>query len=549
MGRRVFGSAMRTVVLVSALAILLVAAASASARSGVVLDSDGPVVPSTTTAPWSVVVAVQTDAEGDGVQCTGSILDSTHILTAGHCMFDEDTNLQYPLSDIEVLAGIINSTDLSSIQERLVASVNVKPGYVSSSVDDDDDVAELTLSMPLTFNTSVAPVVLGQASALKVGTSATFYGWGESTNGGDALVEHYLTDVIDEPWVCADGTPSTICGVSQSGDSCPGDSGSGLIVQGAVPELVGVLDYSITTATTECLTGHISGFTDLTSPEVAQWLAGVASPPFAPRAEGDATISAAQPQVGGIATCVSPTWSDATAVNYIFLTPAGIVLQTGAQNTLVLPTIAAGQSIQCVADATSLGGTSYSGISTGTAAIAPQSKPTLDLSVKTDGSVSVSGPNASALTLTLTATATGPGAPKLTKTFKVKAGHPVAVSSLPVGAYSLCVASADEGVNAAAQVCKRWVHNGKALTFVSVRRRNGGVALSVQTPLLKKTVKIAWSSPGHSLVRRTVRLGSKVVAEVPAGGHGRWKAVITVPRVTWHGATLTGGVTSLSVSA
>jgi V8-like Glu-specific endopeptidase len=540
---------MGSVLLVFALAIVLPAAASAATRSGVVLDSDGPVVPSTTTAPWSVVVSVETDSEGDGVQCTGSIIDSTHILTAGHCMFDEDTNLEYPVADVGVLAGITSANDVSFLQERFASSVNVKPGYVSGSVDGDDDIAELTLSMPLTFNASVAPVALGQASALKVGASATFYGWGESTNGGDALTEHYLTDVIDQPWVCADGAPSTICGVSQQGDSCPGDSGAGLVVQNGVPELVGVLDYTVTSTSTQCQSGHVTGFTDVTSPEVAQWIAGVASPPFAPRAEGDATISVAQPQVGGTATCVSPAWSDATSVDYIFLTPSGLVLQSGAQNTLVLPAAAAGQSVQCVSDATSLGGTSYSGLSNGTAAIAPQTTPTLDLSVKPDGSVSVSGPNASALTLTLSATAAGPGAPKLTKTFRITAGRPVAVSSLPVGAYSLCVASADEGVNAAARVCKSWVHNGKALTFVSVRGRNGGVALSAQSPLLKKTVKIVWSSPGHSVVRRTVRLGKKVVAKVPGGGHGRWKAVITVPRISWRGATLTGGVKTLSVGA
>jgi hypothetical protein len=541
---------MRSVVLVFALAIVLPAAASSATRPGVVLDSDGPVVPSATTAPWSVAITVQTDAEGDGVQCTGSIIDPIHILTAAHCMFDEDTNLEFPVSEMTVYGGFITATrPIPLPEQRAVASVNVKPGYVSGGVDDDDDIAELTLASPMTFNASVEPVVLAQAGAVKVGASATFYGWGESTNGGDAIVEHYLTDVIDEPWVCSDGTPSTICGVSQEGDSCPGDSGSGLIIQNGVPELVGVLDYSVTSTSAQCLTGHITGFTDVTSPEVAQWIAGIASPPFAPRAEGDATISAAQPQVGATATCVSPAWSNATTVSYMFLTPAGLVLQSGAQNTLVLPTAAAGQSIQCVADATSLGGTSYSGISNGTAAIAPQSTPTLDLSVKADGSVSVSGPNASALTLTLTATATGPGAPKLTKTFVVTAGRPVAVSSLPVGAYSICVASADEGVNAAAQVCKRWVHNGKAFTFVSVRGRNGGVALSAQTPLLKKTVKIAWSSPGHSVVRRTVRLGKKVVAKVPGGGHGRWKAVITVQRVSWRGATLTGGKKTLSVGA
>jgi trypsin len=541
---------MRSVLLVFALAILLPAAASAATRPGVVLDSDGPAVPSTTTAPWSVFVAIETDTED--ITCTGTIIDSTHVLTAGHCMFDEDTNLELPASDMAIGAGFVLGADADVAQVEPVASVRVMPGYVSGSAIEVNDIAELTLSAPLTFNPGVEPVVLGQPSALKVGSSATFYGWGESIPNEDPDVidnEHYLTDVIDQPWLCANGSPSTICAVSQQGDSCPGDSGAGLIVQNGVPELVGVLDYSLTTTSAQCSTGHITGFTDVTSPEVAQWIAGVASPPFAPRTDKDATISVAQPQVGATAKCVSPAWSDATSISYIFVIPAGAVLQSGAQSTLVLPTAAAGQSIQCVAEATSLGGTTYSGLSNGTAAIAPQSKPTLDLSVKADGSVFVSGPNASALKLTLTATATGPGAPKLKRKFRIAAGRPAAVSSLPVGAYTLCVASADEGVNAAVQVCKRWVHNGKSLTFVSVRGHKGGVAFAVQAPLLEKTAKIVWSSPGHSVVRRSVRLGRKVVANAPGGGHGRWKAVVTVPRVSWRGATLAGGVKSLSVSA
>jgi V8-like Glu-specific endopeptidase len=164
MRRRGFGSAVRSVVLMFALAIVLPAAASAATRPGVVLDSDGPVVPSTTTAPWSVVVSVDTGAEG--IQCTGTIIDPTHILTAAHCMFDEDTNLEFSTSDMEVFAGLVSSSGLSSAQEQDVASVRVMPGYVSGGTDDTHDIAELTLTAPLVFNASVAPVALGQAGAL-----------------------------------------------------------------------------------------------------------------------------------------------------------------------------------------------------------------------------------------------------------------------------------------------------------------------------------------------------------------------------------------------
>ncbi len=37
--------------------------------------------------------------------CGGSILDSTHILTAAHCVDVEGTTTQRPVSDFTVVAG------------------------------------------------------------------------------------------------------------------------------------------------------------------------------------------------------------------------------------------------------------------------------------------------------------------------------------------------------------------------------------------------------------------------------------------------------------
>lgn len=526
--------------------LALPAAAAAATRDGIVLDSDGPLVPSASTAPWSARIYM--DDADELASCTGTIVDATHILTAAHCTLDAGTGQQFATGAYEVAAGITD-TQTGSPQLRDVSAVRVMPGYASSTDIDDDDIAELTLSTPLVFNAAVGAIGLGQAGAAAVGQSATFYGWGEVSNGVVDGLERYLTDVIASPWTCGGGEPSIVCASSQVGDSCAGDSGAGLITQGATPELIGILDYSLSTEDGQCASGHPTGFTDVTSPEIAQWIAGVPNPTPAPRTDGDPVITVPQTQVGGTATCVAPSWTDATSTSYLFLTADGTTLQTEG-STLTIPASALGKSIECVSKATSAGGTTYSDASTPTTAIRPQSNPDLKLSVKSTGLASVSGADASRLKLTLTATATGPGAPRTSRTFRLSSHHTASLSSLAVGAYAVCVSSASQGVYARADLCTRWAHNGNALSFVSTRTGKDELTLRAQPPLAHRTVDVEWYEPGHHAgERRSVRLGTSSVVHPPQKLDGRWRAVVTVPRLSWHGATLAGGHKSVYVSA
>src|ERR1700733_6935228 len=76
-------------------------AADAAARIEI---TGGPAVVSTTEAPWSVLI--EAHADGQSMQCSGSILDATHILTAAHCTFDEATQQRISPREVTVTAGV-----------------------------------------------------------------------------------------------------------------------------------------------------------------------------------------------------------------------------------------------------------------------------------------------------------------------------------------------------------------------------------------------------------------------------------------------------------
>src|SRR5579863_5609110 len=59
----------------------------------------GTTLSSPTQAPWAVLV----DA-GGGVQCSGSLIDPAHVLTAAHCTLDSDGNAE-PAGALTVFAG------------------------------------------------------------------------------------------------------------------------------------------------------------------------------------------------------------------------------------------------------------------------------------------------------------------------------------------------------------------------------------------------------------------------------------------------------------
>ncbi|HEX5923895.1 MAG TPA: serine protease, partial [Baekduia sp.] len=309
----------------------------------------------TTDAPWQALVLP------DGYLCGGAILDATHVVTAAHCVYDDEHQEILAPSAITVHAGITNR--FAPGQHPTVTAVSVYPGY-----DPDmqtGDVAILTLATPFSFTTTVQAIALtdvgyrpGSSDGLRLS------GWGSDVARapGDTTTEPHPVDNLN----VARLYPSTGCATvyapfddsrllcaGQSGiDACQGDSGGPLAVQlGGIWKLAGIV-----TGGAGCAwAGYPGYYARVANPEIHAYLADrgagyavadptVVSPP----------VITGDPVPGGTLSCDVGTWKNAYTYGVAFL--RGDALVAYGSTMAVLPAHL-GASITCVVEAYGLTGT------------------------------------------------------------------------------------------------------------------------------------------------------------------------------------------------
>ncbi|MFJ1652182.1 serine protease [Streptomyces sp. NPDC088337] len=199
-------------------------------------------------SPWTVALSSRDRFGGTraGQFCGGVAIGRTEVLTAAHCLAKEAVGApQAP--DLKVITG---RTDLLSDQgkEVPVRSTWVNPHYDPTT--NAGDFAVLTLAEPMPEN-AVVPMAAAGDPAYTPGTSATVYGWGDTT--GTAAYVHSLHGapvhvLRDEE--CRQAYPgggegtyqpeSMLCAGETAGgrDACQGDSGGPLVAQGRLIGLV-----------------------------------------------------------------------------------------------------------------------------------------------------------------------------------------------------------------------------------------------------------------------------------------------------------------------
>ena len=320
-------------------------------------------------APWAVFVKNQTSSDFE-YDCTGSVIDDLHILTAAHCVYDESGNLATP-SQMSIEAGISNfsaplGTDIEQ-QDRAVSSFTVHPGYTYSKLPGPDDVAVLALASPLDLSgpavTAVALPTPG--AAFPAGAAVGLAGFGEETPGGDPNGQlSWMTATVDPQGFCSpdgqevlDYDAIRLCASSPSSVTCQGDSGSGLVTTGSTPTLVAVLSAGPPV----CSVGSHTTFTYVGAPEIFDFIEGSAQPPTAPREDSSTYVNLDWDRplvVGTTLTCSAGDWVGAgVSVIYSFVTATGQVLQTGTHTTYTLRPADLGAAVSCVAAGTNPGGT------------------------------------------------------------------------------------------------------------------------------------------------------------------------------------------------
>ncbi|HEX2468505.1 MAG TPA: serine protease [Solirubrobacterales bacterium] len=215
--------------------------------------------------PWQVALACEPESDsrcvGDGFQrqfCGGSLVAETIVVTAAHCVFDENTMTFEPATDFEVFTGrtVLSSSqgEVSDVAEvyYFVDAMGVPTAQAQSTDPDVDpelynpathewDVAFLQLESP----SSSPPIKIAgadEAAVWEPARAAYITGWGDLASGASdfpddlhaAQIEmigdgtcgsgnSYGSAFIEETMVCA--------GILQGGvDTCQGDSGGPLVV-------------------------------------------------------------------------------------------------------------------------------------------------------------------------------------------------------------------------------------------------------------------------------------------------------------------------------
>ncbi|KAM6354108.1 coagulation factor IX [Alca torda] len=175
--------------------------------------------------PWQIHLV---NSHGVGF-CGASIINEKWLVTAAHCL--------KPGDNVTAVAGEYNTNEEDNTEQwRKVVKILPHPTYDATINKHHNDIALLELDRPLSFNSYVTPICIGNRdftnALLKLGMG-TVSGWGSTLfRGRPATILQILkVPFVDRP-TCLKSTSTTIlqnmfcAGFSAGGsDTCGGDSG------------------------------------------------------------------------------------------------------------------------------------------------------------------------------------------------------------------------------------------------------------------------------------------------------------------------------------
>ncbi|XP_015432594.1 PREDICTED: serine protease gd-like [Dufourea novaeangliae] len=198
---------------------------------------------------WPWLVAIYIIEYKYKLQCAGSLVTNTHIITAAHCFYQSDQTA-IPAGAMAVALGryqLLNFHEKGSVNAD-VAEYRIHPDYKSqvtseSTISADSDLAVLVLRERVEYSGLIKPICLWSGPidlSYVVGKVGTVVGWGRDENGNQYLQEPRMINArIASQETClrsqskfVDITSSrTFCAGMRDGNGpCNGDSGSAFML-------------------------------------------------------------------------------------------------------------------------------------------------------------------------------------------------------------------------------------------------------------------------------------------------------------------------------
>ncbi|XP_011184800.2 modular serine protease-like isoform X1 [Zeugodacus cucurbitae] len=189
-------------------------------------------IPSASDAPWHVGVKTYINQT-----CGGTIVSPKSVITALHCVQDEDIMTLNETDVTVVIAGDLKNGNIH------IFTVNV-----SEIIDGGDiDVALLKLSEILTLSMNTRPICFTNAEAITKSNRAFLHSWTKNENKFGDVFNKTELQVLPNADCSANLNQTYMCvrrkyKLHTNGTLCEGDSGAGIIVENdGVNYIIGIL--------------------------------------------------------------------------------------------------------------------------------------------------------------------------------------------------------------------------------------------------------------------------------------------------------------------